>query len=125
MKYDSSENPIVIKDTEHQLDEDVLVESSLGIDIPFQDGFSTEDSVGQKEERLETLKEKHRHEESKKMIDMAAALLAIALILLVIIWFTAIWLSPRQQDFSQIFVEILKTVVLTTIGFICGNKIDK
>ena len=43
MKYNSSENPIVIKDTEYQLDEDVLAESSLGIDIPFQDDFSTED----------------------------------------------------------------------------------
>lgn len=96
------------------------------IDEPLEErGFSVEGSLKTENKSLETLKQEHRHEENQKLLELASMLVVISLLLLFVIWLFSVWLSPEQQKFSNIFVEILKTVILTTIGFICGNKLDK
>lgn len=82
-----------------------------------------DESINLAKNHLTHVKENNRHDEVKETLKLANNLVTISIFFVIGIWGISVWLSPEQQNFSNGVIEILKIVIMTTIGFICGNKI--
>lgn len=88
----------------------------------FNDKTLTDDSINAGTYVVERHKENNRHNEVLHTLKAAESLVTISITLLFIIWIISVWLSADQQKYTSSFTEILKIVIMTTIGFICGNR---